>query len=73
MDFIQHNLGYRKSGEIVEISLSGSAANVRLMDSSNLSNYKNGRQHHYYGGLAKQSPILLPMVPYPPHNQRELT
>lgn len=59
MQFIQHDLGYRKGGEIVEITLSGSAANVRLMDSSNLSNYKSGRQHHYYGGLAKQSPIHL--------------
>lgn len=59
MDFIQHDLGYRKGGEIVEIKLSGSAANVRLMDSSNLSSYKSGRQHHYYGGLAKQSPVRL--------------
>jgi len=59
MRFIQHDLGYREGGEIVEISLSGSAANVRLMDSSNLSSYKNGRQHHYYGGLAKRSPVRL--------------
>ena len=44
---------------MVEITLSGSAANVRLMDSSNLSAYKNGRHHRYYGGLAKQSPIRL--------------
>lgn len=29
------------------------------MDSSNLSNYKSGRQHRYYGGLAKQSPVRL--------------
>jgi hypothetical protein len=59
MQFIHHDLGYRKSGEIVEITLSGSAANVRLVDSSNLSSYKNGRQHRYYGGLAKQSPVRL--------------
>jgi hypothetical protein len=59
MQFVQHDLGYRRGGEIVEIVLSGSAANVRLMDSSNLSSYKNGRQHHYYGGLAKQSPVRL--------------
>jgi hypothetical protein len=61
MKFIQHNLGFRKGGEIVEISLSGSAANVRLMDSSNLNNYKNGREHRYYGGLIKQSPFRIPI------------
>jgi hypothetical protein len=59
MNFIQHDLGYRRAGEIVEILLSGSAANVRLMDRSNLSSYKGGRQHRYYGGLAKRSPVRL--------------
>lgn len=59
MEFIQHDLGYRKGGEIVEISLSGSAANVRLMDSSNFNSYKNGRQHRFYGGRATKSPIRL--------------
>lgn len=59
MDFIQYDLGQRKHGEIVEVTLSGNAANVRLMDSSNFYNYKNGRDHRYYGGLAKQSPVHL--------------
>jgi hypothetical protein len=59
MKFTQYDLGYKQRGEVVEITLSGSAANVRLMDSSNLQSYKNGRQHRYYGGLAKQSPIRL--------------
>lgn len=59
MQFIHHDLGYRRAGEIVEITLSGNAANVRLMDSSNFSSYKNGRQHRCYGGLAKRSPIRL--------------
>lgn len=59
MKFIHNDLGQRKKGEIVEISLQGSAANVRLMDSSNFSNYKNGRQHRSYGGLAKQSPVRI--------------
>jgi hypothetical protein len=57
--FVHHDLGYRKGGEIVEVNLSGSAANVRLMDGSNLSSYKNGRQHRYFGGLAKSSPVRL--------------
>jgi hypothetical protein len=59
MQFVHHELGYRKAGEIVEVTLSGSAANVRLMDSSNFSSYKNGRQHRYSGGLAKRSPVRL--------------
>ena len=58
MEFIYNDLGYRKQGEIVEVTLT-SGANVRLMDSSNFSSYKNGRDHHYRGGLAKKSPIHL--------------
>lgn len=58
MQFIHTDLGYKQRGEIVEITLT-SGANVRLMDSSNFSNYKNGRKHKFYGGLAKQSPIRL--------------
>ena len=59
MQYIWHDLGYRQAGEIVEITLSGNAANVRLMDSSNFSDYKNGRRHRFYGGLAKRSPVHL--------------
>jgi hypothetical protein len=58
MQFIHNDLGQRKRGEIVEITLT-SGANVRLMNSSNFSNYKNGRQHRYIGGLAKKSPLRL--------------
>lgn len=58
MNFLQFDLGQQRSGQLVEISLTA-AANVRLMDSSNFSSYRNGRQHHYHGGLAKQSPLRL--------------
>lgn len=66
MQFIKHDLGYRQAGEIVEVTLSGNAANVRLMDSSNLSSYQSGRQHRYYGGLAKRSPVHL-QIPHSGH------
>jgi hypothetical protein len=59
MNFTHYDLGRKERGQIVEISLQGSAANVRLMDSSNFQSYKNGRKHTYYGGLAKKSPIRL--------------
>lgn len=66
MSFTHYDLGQLSSGQIVEVTLSGSAANVRLMDSSNFSNYKSGRQHRYFGGLVKQSPYRIPV----PHSGR---
>ena len=58
MKFIHNNLGHRKRGEIVEVTLT-SGANVRLMDNSNFNSYKNGRKHRYTGGLAKKTPVRL--------------
>ena len=60
MNFSYYDLGQRNKGEIVEVRLSA-AANVRLMNSSNYSNYKNGRKHHYYGGYVKTSPYRIPI------------
>jgi hypothetical protein len=60
LSFLQFDLGSRQRGEIVEITLT-SGANVRLMNSSDFSNYKNGQRHQFFGGLAKQSPIRLPI------------
>jgi len=59
MNFTYYDLGRKERGQIVEITLSGSAANVRLMDTSNFQNYKNGRSHKYTGGLVKSSPVRL--------------
>ena len=58
MKFIKYDLGSLKKGQIV-VTLSGNAANVRFMDSSNFNAYKNGRCHQYVGGFSKQSPIKL--------------
>lgn len=58
-NFQQYDLGSVKKGEIVEVTLSGSAANVRLMDSTNLQNYKHGRRHSYRGGLVTRSPFRI--------------
>lgn len=58
MNFLQFDLGHRQAGEIVEVTLT-SGANVRLMTSSEFSNYKNGRRHRFIGGLAKRSPVRL--------------
>lgn len=59
MQFIHHDLGYRRAGEIVEISLSGNAANVRLLDNANFASYRDGRRHQYIGGLTRKSPVRL--------------
>ncbi len=58
MKFIHTDLGNRRRGEIVEVTLTR-AANVRLMNTSNFNNYKNGRKHTFYGGLAKRPPINI--------------
>lgn len=59
MQFTHYDLKQQKRGTIVRVTLQGSAANVRLMDSSNLSAYRNGRRHTCYGGLATRSPADL--------------
>ncbi len=59
MQFIKHDLGHRTGGEIVEVILKGSAANVRLIDSSNFQYFRSGRRHRYFGGHAKKSPVRL--------------
>lgn len=59
LKFQHYNLGYVQAGDIVEVSLQGSAANVRLLDSGNFQNYRNGRQHRFHGGLAQRSPVRL--------------
>lgn len=66
MQFIHSDLGNLDKGRIVEIVLKGNAANVQLLDSTNFSNYKNGRRYHYVGGLAKRSPVHL-TVPHSGH------
>ena len=59
MKFTHYNLGYCKGGEIIEITLQGSAANVRLMNTSDFNSYRSGRNHRYYGGLVKRSPYRV--------------
>jgi hypothetical protein len=66
MNFTHYDLGQLKRGSVVVITLGGNAANVRLLDSTNLSNYRGGRRHRYIGGLAKQSPVRLQV----PHDGR---
>lgn len=59
MKFQSYNLGNLKKGEVIEVTLKGNSANVKLMDSSNFSSFKAGRKHKYYGGHVKRSPYKL--------------
>ena len=59
MNFTHYDLGQLSAGQTVEVTLSGSAANIRLMDSSNFSSFENNQQHRYIGGLVKQSPYRM--------------
>lgn len=60
MQYQYYDLKNVEKGKIVEVTLKY-AANVKLMDSSNYSNYKNGRKYRYYGGYVKKSPFQIPV------------
>ena len=59
MKYNVYDLGQLKRGDRVQVTLSGNAANVRLMDSSNYQSYRSGKSHRYAGGLITRSPIVL--------------
>lgn len=59
MKFSSFDLHQQPKGALVQVQLSGSAANVRLFDSSNFHSFKAGRKATGYGGHAKRSPVRL--------------
>lgn len=59
MKFSYYDLKNRSGGEVVEVTLSGNAANVFLIDSTNFSSYKARRRYSYFGGHARRSPVRL--------------
>lgn len=61
MNFNYTDLGNRKAGEVVEVTIRGAGPNVLLLDGSNFSAFKSGRQYRYYGGLATRSPVRIPI------------
>lgn len=59
MKYQQYDLGFVHRGSVAEVSLSGNAANVLLLDPNNLNAYRAGRRCRYYGGHAKSSPVRI--------------
>jgi hypothetical protein len=62
VNFTHYDIGYQSAGTVVEVTLSGNAANVRLMDTSNFQSFRSGQRHQYLGGLITRSPARL-LVP----------
>lgn len=60
MNFLHSDLGVLPVNSVVQVSLDR-AANVKLLDQSNFESYRKGQAHHYYGGLARQSPVRIPV------------
>lgn len=70
MNFTHYDLKQLNAGQVVHIQLSGNAANVKLMDSINFNNYRNGRRHTYYGGYVTKTASSLSV---PSHGHWHLT
>jgi hypothetical protein len=64
MNFLHYEFDLA-ANDVVEVTLD-KQANVRLLDNTNYAAYRNGAQHHYYGGLAKSSPVRL-VAPHAGH------
>jgi hypothetical protein len=60
MQHVKSDLGTVQRGSTVVVTLD-TQANVLLLDSSNYRTYVNGGQFRYYGGLAKTSPMRIPV------------
>ena len=58
MKFIHTDLGNCRRGDLVVVELSA-WANVQLMSTSDLNNYRKGRRYRFQGGLVKKSPFKL--------------
>jgi hypothetical protein len=59
MKYLKYSLGTVDRGSVVEVTLSGTEANVQLVDSSNLSSYHRGDSFSYYGGHYTRSPARI--------------
>ena len=65
MQFLHGDLGHLQGGQVIEVTLD-TAANVKLMDSSNFSSYRSRARHCFYGGEARRSPCHIE-VPHSGH------
>lgn len=59
MQYIYRDLGERRRGDVVQFNLAGSQANIGLLDGSNYSAFKGGRNFRGVVRLATGSPVRL--------------
>jgi hypothetical protein len=59
MEHVYVDLGQLARGVVVELHLSGNAANVWLMDPSTYSRYKRGQSVRAIGGHTQRTPVRL--------------
>lgn len=59
MRYLHSDLGQRRAGDRIQFTLRGNSANVRLLDSSNFSNYRHGRSYRGVMARAVRSPAVL--------------
>lgn len=64
MNFLHYEFDLA-ADDMLEVTLDNQA-NVRLLDDANFGLYTSGKTHHYYGGLAKNSPLQI-APPHPGH------
>lgn len=58
IDFIKYHWTRLEKGSTVVVTLN-TAANVRLMDSTNFNAYRSSRKHRFTGGLVRESPFRI--------------
>jgi hypothetical protein len=64
--YAYYDLGEQREGSTVVVRLTGSSANVLLLDPKNFARYRAGQPFDHIGGLHKRSPVRLE-VPHDDH------
>ena len=64
MNFLKFDLGKLDTGRTAQVTLSGSAANVRLINNSNMYDYEHGREFSSVGGLVTKALVDIKIPKY---------
>lgn len=58
VNFLDYDISAEK-GDIIQVTLYGTASNVLLLSEENFQNYRSGRDYTYFGGYYTRSPAVL--------------
>jgi len=58
MNFLNYEV-WTQAGDVIQVFLTGNAANVLVLDEMNFQNYRSGKSFRYAGGYFTQSPALI--------------